>query len=102
MTQTVIQRNVTQVLRTLLLAYGERQEDVAAALGVTQAAVSNKMAGKTRWSIEDLAILAEHFGVDGPGRFLDDPRSLFAGVMGGPLSSSEGNYDFDFHDSAAA
>ncbi len=91
-----IQRNVTQVLRTLLLAHGEDQSDVAKALRVTQAAVSNKMAGKTRWSLDDVEALAEHFGMEDPGLFLNDPRALLSGI-GFSKSGPRGrrNYDGD-------
>lgn len=66
---------VSRVVRTLMTARAEDQGDLAHVLGVTQAAVSNKLTGKTRWSIDDLDRMAEHYGIRA-GDFLRGPADL--------------------------
>lgn len=73
-----INARVTRVVRTLLMAHGENQGDIASVLGVTQAAVSNKMAGKTNWSLPDIEAMAEHFDVPA-SVMLEDSRNLIGG-----------------------
>ncbi|MFF1777903.1 helix-turn-helix domain-containing protein [Streptomyces virginiae] len=51
----------------LMSRTGERQNDLADGLGLSQAQVSRKQAGRQHWSLEDVDRLAEHFGL----HFLD-------------------------------
>ncbi|WP_327389111.1 helix-turn-helix domain-containing protein [Streptomyces sp. NBC_01207] len=51
----------------LMTRTGERQNDLADGLGLSQAQVSRKQAGRQHWSLEDVDGLAEHFGL----HFLD-------------------------------
>ncbi|WP_331719566.1 helix-turn-helix domain-containing protein [Streptomyces virginiae] len=51
----------------LMTRTGERQNDLADGLGLSQAQVSRKQAGRQHWSLEDVDRLAEHFGL----HFLD-------------------------------
>lgn len=60
---THTQERVTTAVRMLVAARRQRQEDLAAVLGVTQPSVSAKMRGRARWSVDDLDKLAEHFDV---------------------------------------
>ncbi|MFJ7067919.1 acyltransferase [Streptomyces sp. NPDC101115] len=45
----------------LMTQSGERQGDLAAGLGQSQAQVSRKQAGKAHWSLEDVDLLAAHY-----------------------------------------
>ncbi|MEV5975101.1 acyltransferase [Streptomyces sp. NPDC051921] len=45
----------------LMTRTGERQGDLAAALGQSQAQVSRKQAAKSHWSLEDVDLLAAHY-----------------------------------------
>uniref|UniRef100_UPI003F494351 acyltransferase n=1 Tax=Streptomyces sp. CA-141956 TaxID=3240051 RepID=UPI003F494351 len=45
----------------LMARTGERQSDLAAALGQSQAQVSRKQAAKSHWSLEDIDLLAAHY-----------------------------------------
>ncbi|MFF3087612.1 acyltransferase [Streptomyces nojiriensis] len=47
----------------LMARTGERQNVVAEALGLSQAQVSRKQAGRQHWSLEDVDGLAAHFGL---------------------------------------
>ncbi|MFF8271833.1 helix-turn-helix domain-containing protein [Streptomyces sp. NPDC016562] len=47
----------------LMTRTGERQNAVADALGLSQAQVSRKQAGRQHWSLEDVDGLAAHFGL---------------------------------------
>ncbi|MFF5781674.1 acyltransferase [Streptomyces virginiae] len=51
----------------LMSRTGERQNDLADGLGLSQAQVSRKQAGRQHWSLEDVDGLAAHFGL----HFLD-------------------------------
>ncbi|MEU6664243.1 acyltransferase [Streptomyces sp. NPDC046821] len=46
----------------LMSRTGERQEDLAAALGQAQAQVSRKQGGKQHWTLQDVDLLAAHYG----------------------------------------
>ncbi|MEU3692872.1 acyltransferase [Streptomyces narbonensis] len=47
----------------LMARTGERQGDLAAGLGQSQAQVSRKQGGRAHWSLEDVDLLAEHYGL---------------------------------------
>ncbi|MFF1401058.1 acyltransferase [Streptomyces sp. NPDC058287] len=47
----------------LMSRTGERQGDLAAALGQAQAQVSRKQSGKQHWTLEDVDRLAAHYGL---------------------------------------
>ncbi|MFB8000123.1 acyltransferase [Streptomyces sp. NPDC056002] len=47
----------------LMSRSGERQGDLAAALGQAQAQVSRKQGGKQHWSLEDVDLLAAHYRI---------------------------------------
>lgn len=55
---------VASNVRDLLPQAGKRQVDVAAALGISQPAVSARLKGVTPFTIDELAPLAELLGVD--------------------------------------
>lgn len=50
-------------LRQTLDDRGITQTDLAHRLGVTQATVSRKLAGKTAWHVSELGVLADLLGV---------------------------------------
>lgn len=83
----LLQDNVSRVVKTLLTAHAQTQGDIAESLGMTQAAVSNKIAGKTRWSLDDIERLSAHFGVPAPV-LLDDARNLIGGDAHRPPRST--------------
>ncbi|MFE2727095.1 helix-turn-helix domain-containing protein [Kitasatospora sp. NPDC059327] len=74
----------------LLRATGESQGDLASGLGLSQAQVSRKLAGRCGWAVADLDRLSTHYGIAvvdlvvGPThalRLLPDKRR--AAVVGG-------------------
>ncbi|WP_432089677.1 helix-turn-helix domain-containing protein [Streptomyces sp. bgisy095] len=50
----------------LMFATGERQADLAEALGITQGQVSRKQGGTALWSLDDLDRLSAHYGIPVP------------------------------------
>ncbi|MFE0648469.1 acyltransferase [Streptomyces sp. NPDC059534] len=58
---------VEELLRVTIAALmsrsGERQGDLAAGLGQSQAQVSRKQSGRAHWSLEDVDLLAAHYGL---------------------------------------
>ncbi|MYU04213.1 XRE family transcriptional regulator [Streptomyces sp. SID8366] len=47
----------------LMQVTGESQRSVAAVLGLTQTQVSRRQSGAISWSLRDVDILAEHYGI---------------------------------------
>ncbi|MFF9145987.1 helix-turn-helix domain-containing protein [Streptomyces sp. NPDC014861] len=47
----------------LMTRTGERQNDLAAAIGLSQAQVSRKQSGAAHWSLDDVDLLAAHYGL---------------------------------------
>ncbi|MCA1217252.1 helix-turn-helix domain-containing protein [Streptomyces sp. 8L] len=47
----------------LMAQSGERQTDLAAGIGQTQAQVSRKLKGQRSWSLDDVDLLAAHYGM---------------------------------------
>lgn len=47
----------------LMTRTGQRQGDLATGLGQSQAQVSRKQGGKSHWSLEDVDLLAAHYGL---------------------------------------
>lgn len=57
------QTRIGESARALFATFRDKQVDLAAAMGVSQNAVSRKLNGMTRWSIADVEALAERYGV---------------------------------------
>ncbi|MEU8763846.1 acyltransferase [Streptomyces sp. NPDC048659] len=72
----------------LMTRTGERQGDLAAGLGQSQAQVSRKQAGKSHWSLEDVDLLAAHYGLN-PLDLLAGPTHA-VGVLHGAAASLQG------------
>ena len=66
---------VPTVLRTLMSAAGISSADIANVLGISKASLSERLSGKTRITADELATLANFFGVD-PGIFFKKPEEL--------------------------
>ncbi|MFE5942051.1 acyltransferase [Streptomyces sp. NPDC056480] len=69
----------------LMALAGERQNDLAVALGQSQAQVSRKQGGRAHWSLEDVDLLAAHYGMHVLD-LLAGPTHA-AGVLHGSLDS---------------
>lgn len=63
LTKSERQAQVSAVVRVLLAARNETHDDLAAALGVSRPAVSQKLQGRIAWTLYDLDLLAFHFDV---------------------------------------
>lgn len=57
------QKCIGESVRALSAAFGDRQEDVAQVLGLSQNVVSKKFRGLVKWSVEDTQAVAKHYGV---------------------------------------
>lgn len=57
------QQTISSVVRVYMAAHDEKQEDLGRALGVSRPAIGQKLAGRNRWSVEDLGNLSMHYGV---------------------------------------
>jgi transcriptional regulator with XRE-family HTH domain len=69
-------RNVPRMVRTLMEARGVSLEVVASALALSKPSVSERLSGSTHIKAEEVAVLADLFGVE-PGALYRDPASFF-------------------------
>jgi peptidyl-prolyl cis-trans isomerase A (cyclophilin A) len=69
------QEVVSRVVRVYMAARDETQEELGLALGVSRPAITQKLSGRSKWTLADLDGLARHYGVDIPellsGRILE-------------------------------
>ncbi|MEU1867866.1 acyltransferase [Streptomyces gardneri] len=80
---------IEEILRltvaALMARSGERQGDLAAGLGQSQAQVSRKQSGRAHWSLEDVDLLASHYRLH-PLDLLAGPTHA-AGVLHGSIAT---------------
>lgn len=69
------QDSITTTVRVAMSLRRESQEQLAAVLGVTRSAVSAKLNGHARWSLDDVDRLAEHYGL-APEQLLSPSAAL--------------------------
>lgn len=58
-----MEATLNETLRLLMTRTGSRQADVAEALGVTRASLSQRLLGNTNWKVNDLPKVADCFGL---------------------------------------
>ena len=59
----ILSQHVVENIRAEMARYRVTQKELANALGLTQAAVSARMSGKTSWQLDDLIPVANVLGV---------------------------------------
>lgn len=77
-----LQEVLRQNLRVLLAMQRMTHADLATRLGTDRATVTKNMNGHRKWSLQDLVILADIFGVTAPG-LIGDTASLVSAVNPG-------------------
>lgn len=71
-------QNVAEIVRTLMGAQRRTQGDLARAIGLPDAsAVSKALNGKRKWTMDEIADMAEFFGVE-VAVFYREPGELWA------------------------
>lgn len=58
-----LEQRLNETVRHLLTRTGERHSDIAPLLGVNQSSMSARLRGASRWKLDDLAPVADHFGL---------------------------------------
>lgn len=86
-------RELRLTIAALMGVHGERQEDLAQGLGLTQGSVSLKLSGRSRITLDDVDAIAEHYGIT-PGQLLTGveaavTNSLKARPKGGPVAATD-------------
>ncbi|MFJ4008162.1 helix-turn-helix domain-containing protein [Streptomyces sp. NPDC090023] len=61
-----LESTLNETLRLLMTRTGRRQVDVAEALGVTRASLSQRLLGNSGWRVNDLPKVADYFGLTVP------------------------------------
>lgn len=59
-------------LRSVMVKYGDNNQILAEALGITSPALSNKMNGKSAFSINQIKVMIDRYNLDG-----DDVQRIF-------------------------
>lgn len=60
---TATHNKITRFVQFAQLERNEPREVLAAVLGVSVSSVSKRLLGHVRWSVDDLDLLADHYGV---------------------------------------
>lgn len=60
-----MEESLRLTVAALMQATGESQRAIAAVLGLTQTQVSRRQSGATSWSLRDVDVMAEYYGVAG-------------------------------------
>ncbi len=67
--------DIPRVVRTLLVHQGKSKADLAAALGISPSVLSKKLGRHRGWTADEVAIMADFFGVSVIA-FYEDPDRL--------------------------
>lgn len=78
----LLDRRMAEEVRVLMVRRGVRQADLASALGINQTAVSHRLTGRTVFSVRELGIIAEYFGVSPADLLGAQPVSPTQGYLG--------------------
>ena len=57
------QSNITESVLALSAVERQSQTQIAGVLGLSQAAVAHRLRGATKWNVDDVGRLCDHFGV---------------------------------------
>jgi len=58
-----LEDRLNETLRLLLVRTGQRHSDLGAVIGVNQSSMSARLRGESKWRLDDLPLVADHFGV---------------------------------------
>lgn len=58
-----LEESLRLTVAALMQVTGESQRSVATALGLTQTQVSRRQSGTISWSLRDVDVLAQHYGI---------------------------------------
>ncbi|MGW1673362.1 helix-turn-helix domain-containing protein [Streptomyces sp. NPDC002324] len=58
-----LEESLRLTVAALMQVTGESQRSVAGVLGLTQTQVSRRQSGAVSWSLRDVDVLAEHYGI---------------------------------------
>ena len=78
-----LQDLMTYNVRVLLTVNQVNQKDLAKAMGISEATLSQKFSGRTRWNIEDIDKASHYLGVPA-SRFLESDMWGLRGLNPGP------------------
>lgn len=81
------QDRIAGVIRALMAAHGEDQDDLGAVIHLGQSGVSRLLRGERRMTVDELDLLAQHYHVE-PNVFFAGPEAAF---RPGPPDGGGGN-----------
>lgn len=55
--------NVARIVAALMAIHGEKQDALSELLGIARSGISDKLAGRRPWTVDDIARLALHYDV---------------------------------------
>lgn len=84
---------IPKVIRLMLRLTDRRARELANALGLSEASLSDRLTGKTRITSDELAAAALFFGIDA-GLFYRDPDTIRSRMLAGAtVNGGEGRYN---------
>lgn len=78
------QTTISSVVRVYMAAHKHCQADLAAGIGVSRPAVSQKLAGRIRWTLPDLDALARFYSTSAEDFLSGDVLKRLGVVVGKP------------------
>jgi antitoxin component HigA of HigAB toxin-antitoxin module len=75
LTDEEVDKAVPRILKALMALHGTDPAAVADHLGIAKSSLSERMTGKRRFTVVEIAKLAQFFKVS-PATFFEDPASL--------------------------
>lgn len=76
--------NASRVIETLMAARGRSRADLMSHLGLSKGRLSERLSGSTRWTVPELASLADYFQVSPAVFFQPVDRLLVTTASGAP------------------
>lgn len=72
---TAMDEGVGRIVKTLLTNKGRQRHELGEALNLDSGNLSRALAGKRKWTMRDIAVMAEFFDVS-VALFFEDPESI--------------------------
>lgn len=78
---------LSETVRILMARHRETTAAIGNILGVTGPAVSQRLLGNTRWSVEELVLLSRHYGLP-PSDLLSGPTHALGALDNPPINAA--------------
>ncbi|MFD3716633.1 helix-turn-helix domain-containing protein [Streptomyces sp. NPDC058677] len=84
-----LETTLNETIKLLMTRTGRRQVDVAEVVGITRGSLSQRLLGNSGWRVNDLAPIAEYFGLT-PAELLSGYASIASAKRLPPAGKASG------------